>query len=1065
MPVQIDLFPQNFKLTNNPLDTLTVDASPFCGISSPFGEDPLTWIPAAIDAIINDFRRFAADATKTLGKWFPTAIPGLDASKIIQGTFAISFIPDLQVTWNSIVNAFQGAITGQYGAVIGDVETALRNIPGANIVGEIAADVIIGILSATNIPGLDASKIIQGTFSNSFVPGIQQLWNVITSSMNVTNSGSGGNALITDVEHALTNIPGGNIAGQIAADVITGIISATSIPGLDASKIIQGTFSNSFVPGLQQTWNAINNALNNPASGSGGNALITDVEHALSNIPGVNIVSQVLESVIPPLTSGWGGSIVGEVINGALTNATIAGSALTSAITNQNFIPALTNTWAHTIDGTLISGGQLATSVIPPITAAMTTGLAYTDTIVQALTGTSGTGNPQSAITGALQNIPHTCVLGPWIGDVGVALQSHVDAGVQGITAGTATGNSLAIFQTAMSALTNFLGYTTRGTPPANSVAAQSQSNQITLANQAVNKPLQGAVDPTTDGPFDLSQLMTNSTLPTIAVAQANSAICFVSTVNAGVKQSIRWMGYITGTLTGFYVNVYQLNTTTGVCTLVYSSPNIFGAVGSGSVPVWNALNLAAANYITTAQGTIYAIELAVTGGGSYNVVGAINYLPTHPTAIPAKYGALRNPPAVTFDAAGAGGTGTGTTVNFSWPHTITGNCLIVAVALYTAGSSTGETVKVGSTTVPVIGSYNYAANSYVHFWGMMNPPTGPQTISLSYNGSAAQYVAAASVSYFNAGSIATALGSNTGTGTAATQTVAAALGQMIVQAFTNNGAANFSGYNQNQRANISFVSGVNNTLLVGDAPGAASVVFNATASASVAWGAASVIVSPAAALPPAPPTFTPVYSNNTPWLGLAGTAGTTTYTPVLVPITASGNFDPSGYQWANYFDVVICSGGGGSASGSGSNGTPGSAHGNWAAITYTKAQMGSAPVPFTIGAGGIGGGPGFSQPGSNGGNSTASVPGQTTLTAAGGAYVGGSTGNQYAGAGQGMPDLVYDDHYGNPHTYHGGAGGASGQQSGQQPGGGGAGGNANYVGNTNGGYGGAGIGYVYVYQ
>lgn len=117
-----------------------------------------------------------------------------------------------------------------------------------------------GLLSSTVIPGLDASKIVSGFFSIGqidglqdnldaldaaigAIPGAQELIDKICNALGVP--GTGHNA--SDVFNALSNIPGGNIVGAIAASLISGLLSAANIPGLDGSKIISGTISQTFL--------------------------------------------------------------------------------------------------------------------------------------------------------------------------------------------------------------------------------------------------------------------------------------------------------------------------------------------------------------------------------------------------------------------------------------------------------------------------------------------------------------------------------------------------------------------------------------------------------------------------------------------------------------------------------------------------------------------------------------------------------------------------------------------------------------------------------------------------
>jgi hypothetical protein len=82
-----------------------------------------------------------------------------------------------------------------------------------------------------------------------------------------------------------------------------------------------------------------------------------------------------------------------------------------------------------------------------------------------------------------------------------------------------------------------------------------------------------------------------------------------------------------------------------------------------------------------------------------------------------------------------------------------------------------------------------------------------------------------------------------TGTGTAMSHTVSSAAKRIVAQCFVPVSPPSISGYNQNSRWN-------NNTgtwttpVQIGDAAGAASVPFTATASSSVPWGSMAVELS-----------------------------------------------------------------------------------------------------------------------------------------------------------------------------------------------------------------------------
>lgn len=106
-------------------------------------------------------------------------------------------------------------------------------------------------------------------------------------------------------------------------------------------------------------------------------------------------------------------------------------------------------------------------------------------------------------------------------------------------------------------------------------------------------------------------------------------------------KDAITWIGQDTTGLTGFYVSVYSLNTTTGAMTLVYESTNQLTSVST--LLSWNTFVIPLSSEIAANPGDDYAIELSVTGSGTYQVVGCVMTAPNHPTNFPAQLGGTRN--------------------------------------------------------------------------------------------------------------------------------------------------------------------------------------------------------------------------------------------------------------------------------------------------------------------------------------------------------------------------------------------------------------------------------------
>lgn len=192
----------------------------------------------------------------------------------------------------------------------------------------------------------------------------------------------------------------------------------------------------------------------------------------------------------------------------------------------------------------------------------------------------------------------------------------------------------------------------------------------------------------------------------------------------------------------------------------------------------------------------------------------------------------------ITYDATGSALT-TGTGTAFTWNHTIGGNA-IIAAALIDMHTITAPTVtaKVGTTAMTQLAYAQNYGNSGSGFYaslvvfGLLNPPTGAQTITLTTSAST-NVLIANSLSYGNVGSFGTAI-TNTGMGTTASvsASIAAKHGAVAVFGTWAETLSGFTGLTDTY--NVTY-----NTLgfAMGDASAAESSM-SANLAASNYWGA-----------------------------------------------------------------------------------------------------------------------------------------------------------------------------------------------------------------------------------
>lgn len=192
----------------------------------------------------------------------------------------------------------------------------------------------------------------------------------------------------------------------------------------------------------------------------------------------------------------------------------------------------------------------------------------------------------------------------------------------------------------------------------------------------------------------------------------------------------------------------------------------------------------------------------------------------------------------VLFDAVGASGYNSSGT-SFSWTHVIAAdaNAVLACCTIWCPGYGITVTATVGSTPMTQLSAISDWSSGVWHYqnqytFGLLNPPTGTQTITVTIAGTDCMSVGN-SVSYKNVEAFGTPVTSSE-TGTTATTTVASNIQQMVVVAFASalsdppSTVGSYTSFNQTVRSNIA--GGANYPpIIIGDAPGATSVTFTAT--------------------------------------------------------------------------------------------------------------------------------------------------------------------------------------------------------------------------------------------
>lgn len=317
------------------------------------------------------------------GSFLGGLIPGLDASKIVSGSFPLSMITGLIDTGGQIV-------------------TSLLTVPLSVITGLLSGGTILGSL----IPGLDASQITSGSFSLTQLPST-----VLNSVVGVAGS------LINSVLGlgVIPNLP--------ASQTTSGTFTGSLIPGLDASKITSGIFTLAQLP--TTVLNSVTGVASSLLSGVLGLGLIPNLPASQTTsgtfagglIPGLDaskITSGIftlsqLPSTVLSTVSGVASSLLSGVLGlGLIPN--LPASQTTSGTFGTSLIPGL--------DGSKITSGVVALANLP--TSILTTVSGVASSLISGVLG--------------LGNIPNLPASQTTSGTFGTSLIPGLDASV--ITSG-----------------------------------------------------------------------------------------------------------------------------------------------------------------------------------------------------------------------------------------------------------------------------------------------------------------------------------------------------------------------------------------------------------------------------------------------------------------------------------------------------------------------------------------------------------------------------------------------------------------------------------------------------
>ena len=191
------------------------------------------------------------------------------------------------------------------------------------------------------------------------------------------------------------------------------------------------------------------------------------------------------------------------------------------------------------------------------------------------------------------------------------------------------------------------------------------------------------------------------------------------------------------------------------------------------------------------------------------------------------------------FTSIGSGKVNVGLTggyANITHNIPVGTSALLVAAEIYwLSGASASTLAQIGSTPLTLLGGGLWRNYTGVFVWGMLNPPSGIQTIGVQVSNVVNAYGSFNSFTYNNVSSFDTVV-TNTGLTTNMSQSVTST--QTVFQAFGAIYGTSITSYLQTSR----WITPPNNHLVAaGDSQGSATFTATLSVNSGYGWGSAAV--------------------------------------------------------------------------------------------------------------------------------------------------------------------------------------------------------------------------------
>lgn len=595
------------------------------------------------------------------GFLLPGIIPGLDASKIISGTFG-----------DGLLQPFIDAVSAGFGGSGGLGLTGLTDF-----------------LSSLVFGGADWSELFSGITGQA--GGLPDLVNLFTGGL-------------------FGNIDPGRISfvptGAIGTDSPNLFIN----PGFDGAISMQelygwtwdGTFGHTSVGSAKVIADGVEHTLfTNPVAVDVNQTIPMGIWVHYTGLTAAAASNALQFAVQAYAGTGAGASFVSETMLAGIASP----SGASSNPAENNFIhlegtytvpagvdeirgvakvkPAATAGTVHYDDAHAQTTRLLPIPFIDGLPTQLTDLTAFGQGIVDNLMnawGAGGTGFDITDLFGLAQAIPGINILGlGGVNPITQNLQDLIDTGVQAIVGGLGTGYFLSDWKDALTAIPPFNVLGAAGMPDMNNTittmwdnvtsalrlfglsgvtlsdfaaAAQDTSTSATSAESLsiqqtnilgtrTNNPVEGALERTSVTNVRMNELGTGATPTSVAVTQAASAMGLLRMLQSDTKGVAYFKAIMSGTVTGFYLNFGKM-ALDGSVTPLFSSGNLVGNLTTSWA--WITYTFPGASQITHTASEVIVVEYQVVGSGTVNVQGVSQpHQSDHPAATTKRTAATRN--------------------------------------------------------------------------------------------------------------------------------------------------------------------------------------------------------------------------------------------------------------------------------------------------------------------------------------------------------------------------------------------------------------------------------------